>query len=289
MSDGATYAMLADGKRVHFQHGPIDIIAEVFGDPAECARAYSQGFACFQNILGDLVTELPLLRRNVGDVSHPPGGDIARQMWQTCRAYTPEFVTPMAAVAGAVADKVLSAMVQGRKLQKAYANNGGDIALHLGTAARLSTAIVDNQDNPKMDARLELGAQSAVRGLATSGWRGRSMSMGIADAVTVLAETAAKADVAATLIANAINVRHSAIERRAAFELDDDTDLGNRMVTVAVGELPVEAIQEALDKGAALAADYQQRGLIQSAYLSLQSQRRVVENNNKQIQYRRYS
>ena len=55
-----------------------------------------------------------------------------------------------------------------------------------------------------------------MRGIATSGWRGRSFSLGIADAVTVLAATAAEADAAATVIANAVDLPgHPAIDTRA--------------------------------------------------------------------------
>ena len=68
-----------------------------------------------------------------------------------------------------------------------------------------------------------------MRGVATSGWRGRSFSLGIADAVTVLAATAAAADAAATIIANAVDLPgHPAIARRPASELEDDSDLGDR-------------------------------------------------------------
>ena len=41
------------------------------------------------------------------------------------------FITPMAAVAGAVADEILQAMRRAAPLARAYVNNGGDIALHL--------------------------------------------------------------------------------------------------------------------------------------------------------------
>ena len=41
------------------------------------------------------------------------------------------FITPMAAVAGAVAEEVLGAMMRAAELERAYVNNGGDIALHL--------------------------------------------------------------------------------------------------------------------------------------------------------------
>jgi ApbE superfamily uncharacterized protein (UPF0280 family) len=67
--------------------------------------------------------------------------------------------------------------------------------------------------------------------VATSGWRckgkgGRSFSFGIADAVTVLAGSAAAADAAATVIANAVDLPgHGAITRRPASAIDPDSDL----------------------------------------------------------------
>ena len=79
-------------------------------------------------------------------------------------------------------------------------------------------------------------SRDPVRGIATSGWRGRSFSLGIADAVTVLAATAAKADAAATIIANAVDLpNHAAITRVPAREIAPDNDLGERLVTRAVG------------------------------------------------------
>ncbi|MDA0231552.1 MAG: hypothetical protein O3B21_15395, partial [Proteobacteria bacterium] len=107
-------------------------------------------------------------------------------------------------------------------------------------------------------------------GLATSGWRGRSHSLGIADAVTVLARSAAEADVAATLIANRVDVDHPAIRRAPANTLSDDSDLGDLPVTVAVGELPDDAVERALAAGLAHASVIQAKGHIFSAYLSLQ-------------------
>ena len=89
-----------------------------------------------------------------------------------------------------------------------------------------------------------------MRGVATSGWQGRSHSLGIADAVTVLARCAAVADAAATLIANAVDVDHPGIRREPARVLDEDSDLGDRPVTVAVPALDPETIDAALDAGA---------------------------------------
>jgi uncharacterized protein len=97
---------------------------------------------------------------------------------------------------------------------------------HLGVA--LSHACVDPEDTEGLatDAQCEIDFDIPVRGIATSGWRGRSFSRGIADSVTVLAKTAAMADAAATVIANAVNVVHPGIVRRPACDIRDDSDWG---------------------------------------------------------------
>lgn len=267
-------AVLPDGRRRHLQHGPIDIVLEAFGPAAERARAYGQAWRRFRSILEELTAELPLLRRAVGATM--PEGAVARRMQRVCRPHGAVFVTPMAAVAGAVADAVLAAMVAGRRLDRAYVNNGGDIALHLAPGQGFTTGIVTLGAAPALDGLSRVAAASPVRGIATSGWRGRSFSLGIADSVTVLAGSAAEADVAATLVANAVDVADPAIRRRPARELSPDCDLGERPVTVEVGPLPPDQVESALAAGAAAARDMAARGLIVQALLSLQGRSRVV-------------
>ncbi|MCG8594862.1 MAG: UPF0280 family protein, partial [Kiloniellales bacterium] len=267
-------AVLPDGRRRHLQHGPIDIVLEAFGPAAEQARAYDQAWRRFRSILEELTAELPLLRRAVGATT--PEGAVARRMQQVCRPHGAVFVTPMAAVAGAVADAVLAAMVAGRRLDRAYVNNGGDIALHLAPGQGFTTGIVTLGAAPALDGLSRVAAESPVRGIATSGWRGRSFSLGIADSVTVLAGSAAAADVAATLVANAVDVADPAIRRRPARELAPDCDLDERPVTVEVGPLPPDQVESALAAGAAAARDMAARGLIVQALLSLQGRSRVV-------------
>ena len=270
----AQAAMLPDGRRLHLHHGPIDIVAEAVGESDEVRRAYDQATRRFQDVLSVLVEELSVLRRPVSDPAPGVGGPVARRMVAAVWPFRDCFVTPMAAVAGAVAHETLAAMVRGRNLQRAYVNDGGDIAFHLSSGHALSAGVVNDQDDPGIDARVPLTHDIPVRGLATSGWRGRSMSLGIADAVTVLAGCAADAD--ATLIANAVNVYHPAIERRPASNLMDENDLGDRPVMVAVGVLPRSVIEAALDAGAVVAETMRHRGLIHSAYLALQGAVRTV-------------
>ena len=276
MTGAARMALLDDGRRLHLQHGPIDIVAQAFGEAAEVAAAYRQAGACFAGILDDLVAELALLRRPLSRTRPALRGPVARRMVRACRPYRTRFITPMAAVAGAVADEVLAAMTAGRRLARAYVNNGGDIAVHLSPGTSLAAGVVNDPDRPGLDDAITLGADRPARGMATSGWRGRSLSLGIADAVTVLARSAAEADAAATLIANAVTVAHPAIERAPARSIRDESDLGERLVTVAVGPLPVHARAAALDAGLADARAMQEAGLIDSARLALQGETRTL-------------
>ena len=182
----------------------------------------------------------------------------------------------MAAVAGAVAEELLAALVSGRQLEKAFVNDGGDIAVHLTPGRSLRAAIVADIANPAVDATAEIRFDDPVRGIATSGWRGRSQSLGIADAVTVLASTASQADAAATLIANAVNVYHPCIERRPARDIKEDSDLGDLLVTVMVPSLPEADVQQALQNGLAVAKRMHQQGLIRGAHLALQGRTRTL-------------
>ena len=276
MTGTAQVALLPDGRRLHLHHGPIDIVAEAFGPPGEVHRAYARAARRFEGLLAELVEELDILRRSVGAAMPPVAGSVARRMATAVWPHRTVFITPMAAVAGAVADEVLAALAAGGGLERAYVNNGGDIAFHLAPGQSLTAAVVEEQDSPALDARVALTHGMPVRGLTTSGWRGRSLSLGIADAVTVLARCAADADAAATLIANAVDVDFPAIERRPADTLRDDTDLGGQLVTVGVGLLPPSAVDAALAAGARAAEGMRACGLIQGAYLALQGRVRVA-------------
>ncbi|NEX46437.1 UPF0280 family protein [Pseudotabrizicola algicola] len=265
---GAVIARLPDG-RLHLHHGPIDLILQTWGDPMATAEAERRASARFGSILAELVSELPLLRQEGGQ----PTGHVARKMAAATRHFAPKFITPMAAVAGAVADAICAEVaIDG--ITRAYVNNGGDIALHLAPGHSLTCAVAVGSDLP---ARVTVRAEDAVRGIATSGWRGRSWSLGIADSVTVLARTAAEADAAATMIANAVDLPdHPGILRQPASDLQAESDLGARLVTVSVFGLTAEDIAQALDAGEMAAADFHQRGLIEAAALFLHPQTRTL-------------
>lgn len=271
----AQTALLPDG-RLHLQHGPIDCLCRAWGAPGEIRAAYAQAAAAFPSILPDLCGELGLLRRPLPGPA--PLGAVARSMHAACLPFADRFITPMAAVAGAVAEHVMAAMCAGRALDRAFVNNGGDIAFHLAPGHSLRCGMVADLAAPALDGVFTLHAAHPARGLATSGRAckgqgGRSFSFGIADAVTVLARSAAAADAAASILGNAVDLPgHSAILRRPASEIDPDSDLGDRPVTWDVGALDASEIGAALDAGAFAADALLAQGLILGAVLALRGQ-----------------
>ncbi len=262
--------------RLHLQHGPIDCIVEAWGPASEVELAYAQAVERFDGLLESLVEELEILRAPVGAAYPLVRRPVAKRMFHAAWPHRKAFITPMAAVAGAVAEELLEALVLGRKLEKAYVNNGGDIALHLEGYAVFEVGVAADPNHPVLDGDLKVHAGDPVRGVATSGWRGRSQSLGIADSVTVLAKSASIADAAATMIANAVNVNHPAIRRLPAREVKEDSDLGDRLVTVEVGALPGPTVNEALEAGLRAARQLEKAGLAFDALLSLQSQWRTL-------------
>lgn len=264
-------ALLADDRRLHLQDGPIDLIVGADGDEGEVRAAYQAAVTRFTGLLDELCAELPELRRAADPNLCGLQGAVARRMYQAVAPFAGStFITPMAAVAGAVAEEILGAMLGAARLARAYVNNGGDIALHLIDHATFNVGLMDRPDRAGVLRTMTIRADKVVRGVATSGRHGRSFSLGIADAVTVLARTAAQADAAATIIANAIDLPgHPAIVRRPATDLQSDSDLGHRLVTCDVGALSDAEVAAALARGQETAGHLLAANLIEGAVLQL--------------------
>lgn len=255
----------------------MDLIIEAEGHAGTVEQVHERAWLRFAGLLQELVDELPGLKAPVGG-DCPLRGVVARRMWHACRPYRPVFITPMAAVAGAVAQEIVACYaVPG--VERAWVNNGGDIALHLGHGRSATVGIyadiaalnaVQLRNGLLLDGQLRIASSMPVRGVATSGWRGRSQSLGIADSVTVLARTAAEADAAATIVANAVDVQDTRIVRLPARWVRDESDLGEIPVTVDVPRLPQEKVQAALKQGLEKAQELQSRGLLWFALLACQ-------------------
>ncbi len=273
---------LSDGRRLHLQDGPIDLIVEARGSEASLRAAYHAAARRFTGLLDELCGELPALRHAADPERCLLKGTVARRMHAAVAPFAAgHFITPMAAVAGSVAEEILGAMVQEASLDRAYVNNGGDIALYLAGGEQFTVGLMDRPDQSGIMRTMIIQACDPSRGVATSGRHGRSFSLGIADAVTVLARTAAEADAAATIIANAVDLPgHPAIARCPAEELQPDSDLGARLVTRDVGQLREFEIVSALDAGSDKARALLAAGLIDGAALHLQGKTRVIALKN---------
>ncbi|UVC06521.1 UPF0280 family protein [Rhizobium sp. TH2] len=273
--------------RLHLQHGPIDLIIGVDGAVSLELESYYRHHAYalanrrFQTVLEELVSELPLLKSQVFPDSPVPNGSTAKRMMAAVRPFAEtHFITPMAAVAGSVADEVVAAMLAGftpeNRPRRIYVNNGGDIALHLDPGAEFHVGM-SREDGQELGA-FAVDASQPTRGIATSGRGGRSLSMGIADSVTILARNAAVADAAASLVANAVDLPgHPAVMRARAIDVVDDSDLGEHLVVTGCGELGYHEIGQALEVGAAEAERFISGGLIHRAALFLKDHGRIAD------------
>jgi ApbE superfamily uncharacterized protein (UPF0280 family) len=274
----AQVALSSDGRFLHLQDGPIDLIVSADGQ-GDCVRAaYRAAAKRFDGLLDELCEELACLRKQAEPNCTPLIGKVARRMHSAVAPFAAaHFITPMAAVAGAVAEEILEAMTKAADLDRAYVNNGGDIAYHLVPGESYSVGLIDRPDRPSLAGRVVIHADGPVRGIATSGRHGRSFSLGIADSVTVLAGTAAQADAAATIIANAVDLPdHPGVVRCRAREIQLDSDLGERLVTRDVANLSITDVGGALDAGVQCASAIQDAGLIEAAFLRLEGRTRIV-------------
>jgi len=277
VNNRAQIRLLPDGRRLYLHDGPIDIVLEAFGQPLEVKRAYQAAADRFVAVLDELCAELPQLRTPAGPQAPRLSGPVAQRMASAVAPYAHRwFITPMASVAGAVAEEILAAMTDAADLDRAYVNDGGDIALHL-ERGHFIAGMIDVPEGRSLFGSALLEAAQPVRGIATSGWRGRSFSLGIADAVTVLADRAAMADAAATIIANAVDLPgHTNISRKRARELAPDNDLGDLLVTQEVGPLTLHEVSRALAAGVSTATTLLSESLIRASALHLRGETRMV-------------
>ena len=275
--------------RLHLQHGPIDLIIGLDAEEARQNRGFEAANFRFKTILTELVSELEYLKSPAHPNMNMPKGSVAKRMVEAVRQFSgTRFITPMASVAGAVADEMLAVILseysENDRPNRIYVNNGGDIAFHLSDEASF-TVKIDREDRLNL-GYLTIDATSPSRGLATSGRGGRSLSMGVADSVTVLAQTAAQADAGATLVGNAVNLPgHPAIHRARACDLVDDSDLGKRLVVIGCDPLTTWEADEALDAGMTETALLDEMGKIEKAALFLQNSARLFVREHPEIHH----
>lgn len=129
----------------------------------------------------------------------PAAGEAPAMVSDMARAAEAFGVGPMAAVAGAVAQHVGMDLLE--RSAEVIVENGGD--LFLAGGGERAVRVFGGAGAPSFDVRVEAPAEGV--GLCTSSAKvGPSVSLGRAEAVTVLARTATLADAAATAIGNRV-------------------------------------------------------------------------------------
>jgi ApbE superfamily uncharacterized protein (UPF0280 family) len=269
-----------DAQTVLVEYGPMRMTLQALLRGRPLIDLALEGGAVAFRVLDDLARFLPMIRRKAHQVKleeHFPA--VVQRMIEAARRMGAPDLTPLAAVAGATSD-VVADFLAGRGATKIICDNGGDIALRLqeGEEARVGVKTEIDARNPSY--LLRIGAGVNIGGVTTSGLGGRSFTKGIASAVTVVAENAALADAAATVIGNATLVEDPAITRCLPETIYPDTDIPGEYVTTEVGEISLQKIEEALQKGLREALRIECEGHIRGAFIAVKGRTVWTESMN---------
>jgi len=269
---------IAEGNRaVIAENGPMRLVIQAYdGERAELqlAREAAQyGFSC----LADVAADRTLLCRPHGTITSPPTRCSGQAMLAAVRNVGDADLTPMAAVAGTIADQVADWLFS-KGLSKIIVDNGGDIAIRTLPGQEVTVGLRPTVSSPQISHLVRLQPSHRSWGINTSGLGGRSFTRGIASAVTAFGGCSSVADAAATAVANCCLVDDPAIIQAPANSIDPTTDLGELPVTVQVGNLSDEACLAALKAGLAKGQELVERGLISGAFLVVGAHFAITEN-----------
>ncbi len=258
-----------DDRTVLVDYGPMHMYIQATDRGRPLPDLAAEGGRSAFGVLEDIARFLPLLKRKAARIeARAAFPEVVRKMIEAAQKMEAADLTPMAAVAGAASDAVADYCIA-KGGTKIIVDNGGDVALRLKGDETARVGIKTEIGAQQPGYLLAIRAGMGVGGVATSGLGGRSFTKGIASAVTVVAESAALADAAATVIANATNVEDPAITRYLPETVYPDTDIAGEWVTGAVGALPAAKIDEALRRGLAAAEGLGDRGLIMGAFIAV--------------------
>ena len=249
------------------ENGPLHLVIRAWShDEFQMEAALEAArfaFACLEQVAQDL----PELKQLPSESRFCPTDPVPKAMVNSVLRLGDSSLTPMASVAGAIADGVADFLLD-RGCTRVIVDNGGDLAIRLLQGETARVGLRPDLTSPKLSHILELDGRFPSYGVNTSGLGGRSFTTGIATAATVLARTSVLADAAATSVANACFVPDPQIVQIPAGRLSPDTDIPGVPVTVQVGPLPPAIVEEALSRSLALALDYAAQNLIFGAFIA---------------------
>jgi len=264
------YIGTIDDESVLAECGPMRLVIRAWNGGQPEIKLTRQAAEVSISYLERIARCQSLLSRPIPEIEDLPEDELALRMITSANAIGDEDLTPMAAVAGTIADAAADWLV-GQNMDRVIVDNGGDIALRLKAGETATVGIRPRIDNMQVSHVLHLDGSQSTWGVATSGVGGRSLTRGIASAVTVVAATASAADAAATAIGNACFVEDCGIIQLPAESLDPNTDLAGLSVTTKVGELLPEKVAMAIKSARQKAELLSQRNIIFGAFMALQN------------------
>jgi len=260
----------------YLDYGPMQMTISAFCRQQPLDQDIMEAVGYAKNLLAELASCIKVAKLPAGTIKRcPTSPAILAMMIDAVQRCPDPTLTPMAAVAGAIADCVAELLVQ-RGATKVIINNGGDIALRIAEGESVKVGIAPDLNNNSVSHFIEIDSTSKVRGIATSGLGGRGLTKGIASAAVILSENCRIADACATLVANHIFSPDPEIKQVRAEELDPDTDIYGHLVTAALGKLQPKTWQQALQNGLAQARKVLEQGLISGAILFVGGQLAAV-------------
>ncbi len=268
--------VLPDG-RVFVDYGPASMVITARRQGEPFPEAAEAAFPLIESALAEIAQALPVLRRAGGDYSRLEG--LPRVMAEAVLAAGEPTLTPMAAVAGTVADAVADwIFAQGADV--VAVNNGGDVALRLGPGQSLRMGILPELEGG-ISQVVTLQAEDGVGGVCTSGLGGRSLTRGIARAVTVFSRRCALADACATHLANCSYVASPRVHICLAGELEPESDIAGLTVVTGVDSLEEHEVRQGLEQVRREALRQLERGNLLFAAADIQGRRLWVPEDGK--------
>lgn len=264
------FRILEDG-RVFFDYGPASMVVTARRGDEELSALAAAAFPFLRDSLAEIAEALPILRQFPEGMDYSELTGLPRVMAESVVAAGEPTLTPMAAVAGTVADAVADWLFA-RGADLVAVNNGGDVALRLGEGRSIRMGILPDL-NGRVTNVVEIRAEDGIGGVCTSGLGGRSLTRGVAGGVTVFSRRCALADACATHIANCSYIESPRVHTCLAGDIEPESDIASLRIVTAVEPLLPEERKRALAQVRQEAARQAERGNLVRVFADIQGER----------------
>lgn len=264
-------------KGILIDYGPVTAIISIIKNGINLKKLEYESFEIIKNILLQLkdfknVMKVKASRLNLNKKNIP---EVVKKTVNASRLIEGDELTPLSAIAGGIGEVLIERLREKDDMDRIIFNNGGDTSLYCRKKDYLP--VINCQG-----VKLKLVSKK-VKGIATSGRKGRSFTKGIADFVTVFAVSPSVADAAATYIGNNVTTDSEKIRYEPAEVIDFNTDLKGEKVVVSIGNLTEAEVEKAIENGANTAENLIKKEKILCAVISLKNRIYFTSNIEKFI------